>query len=70
MMEKMTKLIESFILTGDPNTEAENVVWEPVTEDFNCLTINEKNFEIGVFPKKDVLDVWNSIFEEENVKVY
>lgn len=70
MMEKMTKLIERFILTGDPNTEAENLVWEPVTGDFNCLTINEKNFEIGVFPEKDVLDVWNSIFEEENVKVY
>ncbi|XP_070493873.1 esterase B1-like [Chironomus tepperi] len=70
MMEKMIKLIESFLLTRNPNTEAENVVWEPVTDEFNCLTINEKNFEIGVFPEKDVLDVWNSIFEEENVKVY
>lgn len=70
MMEKITKLIESFLATGNPNTETENILWEPVTEEFKCLTINEANFEINVFPEKDVLDVWNSIFDEESVKVY
>lgn len=69
MMTKVTKLIESFAGNGTPKIEGEDIIWEPVTRDFNCLTINENKCETEVLPEKEVLDVWNSIFEEEGIQV-
>jgi carboxylesterase type B len=73
MIRKMTSMWASFMLTGDPNNPLLNAEaqWEKVTGDtVQCLSISEKCIEMIPLPEQKKLDVWNSIFNEENVLIY
>jgi hypothetical protein len=73
MIEKLTKMIQSFMLYGIPNVQIDGVdwSWKSVSGDeMECLVITEKKIECLPMPVKERLEIWNSIYHDENIKLY
>jgi hypothetical protein len=73
MIDELTKIFESFFKFGIPDAKIDGVEWswKAVSgDDVQCLKINEEKFEMVKLPVQERLEVWNSIYNDENVRVY
>lgn len=71
LIKKMTSLVTSFIIEGNPNSRCHDFGFEPIVDDpFWCLNISNDSIGMLELPEKERMKVWDEILKEVNVPVY
>lgn len=72
VIRKMVETFVTFAATGDPNNQEIDELWTAIDSSnpsLNCMNFTNDKSQMMPLPEGETLEVWNEIFERENVNL-
>ena len=72
LIKKMVAIVTSFIMTGNPNNDQLENLWEPFTDvsPIQCMNMTVESFEIKSLPEQERREGLDEIFNDANIPIY